>query len=144
MTTLTAHQLQSLFATIFKPRPSDRVLTTIVDVPDETVPDSTDWKDRREMAYDWWVKSISFKHELGLERVEIYYYPNVGSSNNNLPAEVFHWGGKPGTLDAATLRSEGLAVPLEDVLRETDLLVAPTEFSATAPCKMLAKRFGFR
>ncbi|MBL0176488.1 MAG: hypothetical protein IPP94_14690 [Ignavibacteria bacterium] len=141
---LTAAELRDLFTTVFHPRPSDRVLTTIVDVPDEAVPDNEQWRSRRELAYEWWVKSIEFKNDIGLEQVEIFWYPNVGSNNNNLPDTLYHWAGKPGELSAAVLRAQGMPVPLTEVLGRTDLIIAPTEFSATAPLKMLAKVHNFR
>ncbi|MFZ1730331.1 MAG: hypothetical protein WAV84_09440 [Bacteroidota bacterium] len=141
---LTTEELRHLFLTVFQPRTSDKVLTIIVDVPDGPVPDNNDWRDRREMAYNWWMRAIAFKHDLGLERLEIYYYPNVGSNNNDLPETLYHWGGNPSMLDADVLVTEGMAVPLADVMTFTDLIIAPTEFSATAPCKMLAKQYNFR
>ena len=144
MTELTTEELRHLFLTVFKPRPTDKVMTIIVDVPDERVPDDKDWSERRVMGYNWWMRAIAFKHDLGLERLEIYYYPNVGSNNNDLPDTLYHWGGNPAHLDAATLLAEGLAVPMAEVMTFTDLIIAPTEFSATAPCKMLAKQYNFR
>lgn len=144
MTELTTEELRHLFLTVFKPRPTDKVMTIIVDVPDERVPDDKDWSGRRVMGYNWWMRAIAFKHDLGLERLEIYYYPNVGSNNNDLPDTLYHWGGNPAHLDAATLVAEGMAVPMSEVMTFTDLIIAPTEFSATAPCKMLAKQYNFR
>jgi hypothetical protein len=141
---LTTAELRELFRTVFRPRPDDAVLTLIVDVPDAALPDTADWRDRRLLAYDWWTKCIAFKHDLGLDAVELFYYPHVGSNNNDLPAEFHHWGGRPDTLDAARLRDEGLPVSRDEVLARTDLIIALTEFSATAPCKLLAKRHGFR
>ena len=41
------------------------------------------------MAYDWWMKAIACKHDIGLERLEIYYYENVGSNNNDLPDTMY-------------------------------------------------------
>jgi len=144
MKELTTEELKNLFLTVFKPRPSDRVLTIIADVPDTRVPDDEQWRQRRIMAYNWWMRSIAFKHDLGLERIEIFYYPNVGSNNNNLPDTFYHWGGNPANLNTDVLTAEAMPVPLGDVLSSTDLIIAPTEFSATAPCKMLAKQYNFR
>jgi hypothetical protein len=144
MNELTTEELKQLFMTVFQPRETDHVLTIIVDVPDAAVPDNTHWRERRVMGYNWWMRAIAFKHDMGLDRLEIYYYPNVGSNNNNLPDTLYHWGGNPSGLDADLLRAEGLAVPLADILKDTDLIIAPTEFSATAPCKMLAKQYNFR
>jgi hypothetical protein len=144
MKELTTEELKQLFMTVFQPRETDKVLTIIIDVPDEHVVDHAKWKERRIMGYNWWMRAIAFKHDMGLERLEIYYYPNVGSNNNDLPDTLYHWGGNPSDLDARRLRDEGLAVTLADVLKDTDLIIAPTEFSATAPCKMLAKQYNFR
>lgn len=144
MKELTTEELKQLFLTVFKPRVTDKVLTIIVDVPDEAVPDHKQWSERRQMAYNWWMRAIAFKHDMGLERLEIYYYPNIGSNNNDLPETLYHWGGNPGELTADVLVREGMAVPLADVMTDTDLIIAPTEFSATAPCKMLAKQYNFR
>ena len=52
MTLLTADELKNLFRTVYKPRASDKVMTIIADVPDAAVPDSSDWRERRELAYD--------------------------------------------------------------------------------------------
>lgn len=68
----------------------------------------------------------------------------MGSNNNNLPDTLYHWGGNPAGLTRDNLLAEGLPVPLAEVLTDTDLIIAPTEFSATAPCKMLAKQYNFR
>lgn len=144
MKEITTEDLKQLFLTVFKPRVSDKVLTIIADVPDEAVPDHKDWSERRQMAYNWWMRAIAFKHDLGLERLQIYYYPNIGSNNNDLPETLYHWGGNPGHLTADVLVKEGMAVPLAEVMTDTDLIIAPTEFSATAPCKMLAKQYNFR
>ncbi|MBI5648245.1 MAG: hypothetical protein HY962_15040 [Ignavibacteriae bacterium] len=144
MDMLTADELKSLFRTVYKIRESDQVLTILVDVPDAKVPDTQEWRERRELAYDWWIKAISFKNELGLKRVEIYYYPNVGSNNNDLPTDLYHWGGRPGDLNADTLRADGMATRLAEIMNGTNLIIALTEFSATAPCKMLAKKYNFR
>ena len=144
MDMLTADELKSLFRTVYKIRESDQILTVLVDVPDAKVPDTQEWRERRELAYDWWIKAISFKNELGLKRVEIYYYPNVGSNNNDLPTDLYHWGGRPGDLHADTLRADGMATRLAEIMNGTNLIIALTEFSATAPCKVLAKKYNFR
>jgi len=144
MNELTADELRKLFLTVFKPRETDHVLTILVDVPNQTTPDNEEWVSRRKMAYDWWVKAIGFKTDLGLDRVEIFYYENVGSNNNDLPDMLYHLGGSPTSLNATTLLKEGMPLPLTDVLASTDLIIAPTQFSATAPCKILAKQYNFR
>lgn len=141
---LTQAELRNLFETVFKPRPTDRTLTILVDVPNTPVPDDDEWRERRELAYDWWVKTITFKHDIGLDTVQILYYENVGSNNSDLPPTVYHYGGKPTHLTAEMLSDEGIPLQLEEVLQKTDWIIALTKFSATAPCKMLAKIYHFR
>ena len=63
---LTSDQLQTLFRTVFHFRPDDDVLTFIVDVPNDAVPDTDTWKERRMMAFDWWEKASAFKDAFGL------------------------------------------------------------------------------
>jgi hypothetical protein len=120
---LSATDLRNLFTTVFKPRPTDRVLTIIVDVPDDKIPDNPNWRERREMAYDWWVQTITFKRDIGLHRVELYYYPNVGSNNNDLPEALYHWGGHPGELVAERLAVEGITVPLDEVFSDAVVVI---------------------
>jgi leucyl aminopeptidase (aminopeptidase T) len=67
----------------------------------------------------------------------------VGMGNADLPAQV--WIGSPQALpDTADALVPAAAVPLEQVLGSHSVLLAPTEFSATAPLKLMAKKHRFR
>jgi hypothetical protein len=142
--TLKSEQLSSLLATVFKIRPEDRVLTFLVDVPDERSADTAEWKDRRAMAHDWWSKVSGCRDAMGLEEVRLVYYPNVHTANNDLPPVMYTYEGDPAELSVSVLTSMGTPVAMEEVFAQTDLIMVPTEFSATAPCKMLAKKFAVR
>ncbi|MAT39533.1 MAG: hypothetical protein CL946_08000 [Ectothiorhodospiraceae bacterium] len=144
MDTLTTDNLKQLFETVFQFRPADKVLTFIVDVPNDNLPDHDQWLARRSMAYDWWQKASSFREDIGLETVQIFYYENVGSNNNNLPDRFYAVEGSPEQFTAEVIRLKGKEIPMAEVMAETDLIIAPTELSATAPCKMLAKEYDFR
>ena len=139
---LTGTELSALIRRVFAPTPADRRVAFLVDLPDARTPDHAEWRARRELAAGWVTELQSVRADLGLE-TDLVVYPNVAMNNADLPPRV--WFAAPATLpaDAAGL-DPAAAVPLESVLATHSILVAPTEFSATAPLKLLAKRYGFR
>ncbi len=141
--TLTESELFSLFSAVFRPGSEDAVMTFIIDVPDARLPDHPLWKERRRMAVDWWTKTLTRKEDHGLKEVLCLWYPNVGSNNNDLPETLYFWDGNPEEANADAIL-EGQPISRDAVLERTDIIVAATELSATAPCKMLAKTFHFR
>ncbi|NOY06141.1 MAG: hypothetical protein GXO82_05850 [Chlorobi bacterium] len=143
-TVLSQSELQSLFQTVFAPGPEDRVVTFLVDVPSVIEEDSEDWKERRRMAMEWWADVLEFLPGMGMEKAQIMYYANVGKNNADLPETVYEWKGDATALYANTLPSAGRPRRLVEVLDESDIVLAPTEYSATAPLKMLAKKHRFR
>jgi hypothetical protein len=139
---LTVEELTALVQRVFQPRESDRALALVVDLPDGTVPDHAAWRERRQIAAAWAAGLASARHVHRLD-VALYWYRNARSNNADLPPKAWrHLGGRlPETaadLDPAT------AAPLESVLGAHELVLAPTEFSATAPLKVLARKLGFR
>jgi len=117
---LSGEELVRLVERVFRPGPEDRRLAFLVDLPDENVPDHPDWAARREMAAGWSRELSARRGDLGLREVRLVHYPNVGRNNADLP------GG------------------LEEIFDSYRILIAPTEFSATAPLKLMARRHGFR
>lgn len=141
---LTPEQLETLIRSVFHPTPDDRVLALLVDLPNAAVPDNAAWRDRRAIAFEWKGALEQVRGALGLAEIRLLAYENVGSNNNELPAQLFELPGDPAGLDAAALPGAGRPVALEALLGEAQILLAPTEFSTTAPLKLLARRFGFR
>ena len=136
--TLTADELTALIQRVFRPRENDRALAFIVDLPDEATPDHAAWRERREMAVGWAEALESAERTHGLD-VALYWYRNVRSNNADLPGRAWrHLGGAPPG-DADDL-NQASAAPLAQVLQAHELVVAPTELSATAPLKVLARR----
>ncbi len=70
-------------------------------------------------------------YELGLKGGEIFAYKITGGSNLDLPAEAF-------TLDGREVNL------VEDVLKQYDIVLCISTYSATAPLTAFAKQFGFR
>lgn len=121
MESLSRQELFRLVERVFRPRAEDRALALLVDLPDERTADHPAWAARREMARDWWRILSEGRAELGLEAVDLVSYPNVGSNNADLPAD-----------------------PFDSVFSRYSILIAVTEFSATAPLKLKAREHGFR
>ncbi len=139
---LSAEELTNLVQRVFEPTADDRALAVIVDLPDDQVPDSDQWMVRRRLAAGWVEELANAKNEHGLE-VALYLYPNVHSNNADLPPTAWRWTGEdlPNHVDAMIGH---LAEPMDGVLGSHQIVIAPTEFSTTAPLKVMAPRLGFR
>lgn len=143
MNNLTAEDLVRLIRSVFPPRPGDRRLAILVDVPRRSEDDTEPWRRRRALAAEWAASLQDRTGELGLDGVDLVAYPDVGSNNADLPAEGFRVTGPLSEL-AEGLAGVGEKVPFEQVFGGSHLLFAPTEYSTTAPLKVAARRHGFR
>lgn len=139
--TLNGEELARLVRSVFAPGPDDRSLAFLVDLPDRTVVDHPAWARRRELACSWWRALREEASGIGLDHVELVVYRNTHRNNAELPAEGMCCprGELPET-------AEGLTgtVPFAELFTRHRLWMAPTEFSATAPLKVAARRYGFR
>jgi hypothetical protein len=141
-TSLSQDELVRLVRRVFRPRPEDRELALLVDLPDEGTPDHPDWAARREMAAEWCGLLQEARDDLGLDEVRLVLYRNVGRNNADLPAEaVIHSCVE--LLDPAAAR-EGRVVPFAEIFDTHQIMIASTEYSATAPLKLSAREHGFR
>jgi hypothetical protein len=139
---LSQDELVRLVRRVFRPQPDDRELALLVDLPDEGTPDHPDWAARREMAAEWCGLLQEARDDLGLDDVRLVLYRNVGRNNADLPAEaVIHPCGA--LLDPST-EQEGRLVSFAEIFETHRILIAATEYSATAPLKLKAREHGFR
>ena len=136
---LTANELSMLVSRVFSRRPDERGLAVLVDLPDGESPDNDAWALRREVAAGW-VHVLANGSDLD---AVLYLYRNVRRNNADLPSVVWRHAGGPLPVHADSLGAAA-AVLLDDVLQRTPMVLAPTEFSATAPLKVLARTLGFR
>ncbi len=136
-------ELISLVGSVFSPGPKDRVLGLLVDVPRDPEVDSQRWRERRDIAEGW--RDILQAHirQLGLDSVRLFAYPDVGSNNADLPDSAYEMGG-PLPPEAKGLPASGRKTDFSDIFSTCQLLMAPTEYSTTAPLKNAAKQYGFR
>jgi hypothetical protein len=141
---LSARELEKLIRNVFSPGPSDTHLAILTDVPDKKFGDNPLWRERRVLSRHWLEQLEDAKIHLGLEEVEFFYYPNVGSHNAELPKVFFTFDGDPRTVDRKKLEQEGNPVSLRSLFAKYPIMLVPTEFSATAPLKLNARKYGFR
>jgi hypothetical protein len=141
MDNLDYDQLRALLDSVFALRDDERWLTLLVDLPDERVPDTDAWRDRRAIASEWFALLRAGRSALPFTDAVCCTYPNVGSNNNDLPrlASVTREG--IGGFGSA----EGDArMEMRTILESSSVVLAPTQLSATAPLKVLARELGFR
>jgi len=95
-----------LFKCVFSPKPGENILF-LVDNPHDGIGDSAAWKERREMAQEWYttIKAMGAEKEFS---VFILEYDATGQHSAPIPKEVI------------------------DVVRKSNLVIAMTEFSATS------------
>ncbi|MCP5047773.1 MAG: hypothetical protein GY940_11425, partial [bacterium] len=140
---LSSDELIKLIQSVFTKETGDKQLAILVDAPRNRENDTSLWKDRRAIAEGWFHELKDSSGAIGLERVALVAYPDVGSNNADLPETAFFiTGNLPETADG--LAGAGESVAFETVFSQFQLFLAPTENSTTAPMKNAAKRHGFR
>jgi hypothetical protein len=139
---LKAGELVDLVRRVFAPRASDRQMAILVDLPDDDAQDVEFWRARREMAAKWHALLKPRIADAGLHWVDLVLYQNVRANNADLPAIAAYHPGGPLPVCYADMTEDSVA--FDRVFKTHQILLAPTEFSATAPLKIAAKSFGFR
>ena len=81
---------------------------------------------------------------IGVDRVDLVAYQNVGSNNADLPADAFLWDKEDPPNAVEDLWRSGRELPFDAVFHSARLILAPTEFSTTAPLKLASAQHGFR
>ncbi len=141
---LSEQQLIALIEKVFAPAPDEKRLSILVDVPDGRTPDTPLWQDRRRIAAEWYALCREIKAVLGIQVVDLLYYQNSGSNNADFPQVGFRWTGPASDADFDTIQKNGAEVNLEEALRDSNIVLVPTQFSATAPLKLRAAQYGFK
>ena len=95
-----------MFKDVFAPKPGEKVLF-LIDMPHDNIKDSDMWKERREMAQEWYNIFKEMGAEAGFS-VNIMEYESTGMDNAPIPQ---------GIIDAAC---------------KSNLVIAMTEFSASS------------
>jgi hypothetical protein len=120
-----AFDLEKLIRDVFAPQPGEKVLVT-VDVPHGEVKDHDQWVQRRQMAEEWHAAFERMGAEEGFSVHPMFTYPATGASNADLP--------EGGEID-------GRPVSFEDLFPDVNIVVALTEYSASAPLIGYTQKF---
>jgi hypothetical protein len=140
---LDGDELAALVRRVFSPGPEDHGLAILADVPREGEPDTAAWRRRRELAAAWAAALDEERNGLGLERISLAWYRATGSNNADLPDRLV-WG-QPGYVPASWSElagGDGATFPA--LYSGHSMVLALTEYSATAPLKVAARRHPFR
>ena len=141
MQLLSDSELVQLVRSVFPVLPNDEYLTILVDIPNNPQNDFQDWKKRRHMAYDWYTKLNANTQALNLQGVRLCAYASVDSNNADLPRFGYIYDKAVPNISNELL---GDKWRFETIFNNTQLFLAPTQFSTTAPLKVAAKRYAFR
>jgi len=141
---LTDDELFTLITSVFAPQETDKNLAILTDVPNERRADHEKWQERRSIVYEWYQQLSNLRSKFGFDAVDIYLYENAESNNADLPDVFYKINTVEEPVKASILPSMGKEVPRDTVLGQYQILLVPTEYSATAPLKMLGKQFPFR
>jgi hypothetical protein len=137
---LDFEQLRTLLSSVFALKEKEGALTFLVDLPGTKLKDNAEWADRRRIAAEWYTTLAKHLDKLPFDGIMLYSYDNVGTNNNDLPSEMVL--AAHATHGSSWMTGE--IVSLEGILEITSVVLAPTELSATAPLKNLARKFHFR
>ncbi len=117
--------LEKLLIDVFDPQRGEKVLV-MVDLPHGGIADNEGWAARREMAQEWRAAFQKLARKRKFSVYPLLTYAATGTHNSPLPQE--------GT-------ANGKSVRLEDILADTDIAIALTEYSATASLSEFGQRF---
>jgi hypothetical protein len=117
--------LRKLFADVFDPQ-SGETAAVLVDLPHGEIADNDAWRKRRALAERWHGALSEFGSERRFEVLPLVTFEASGMNNGQLPERG---------------RQNGVAVVLEELGARATLLLALTEFSASAPLIGWTKKF---
>ncbi len=120
-----AFSLEALFVDVFAPRQGE-IVTVMYDMPHGEIRDTDEWRERRQLAEEWREEMARFAGKYGLVVSPIVSYQATGAHNADLP-EI-------------GLR-EGRAVRLEDIARDSTIIISMPQFSASAPLIGFTNKF---
>lgn len=121
---MPVNQLEKLFIDVFNPLPGETVLF-ITDGPHGDLEDYDQWHSRRQMAEEWWITFDQLGNKMNFKVLPMLTFSATGNNNGPLPDE--------GEMD-------GMQVRLEEIFRQSNIVMAMTEFSATAPLMVFSKQ----
>ncbi|MBD3384923.1 hypothetical protein GF407_08340 [candidate division KSB1 bacterium] len=142
METLSKNELKKLIQSVFPPLESDKQLYILVDLPKSRQEELAAWNRRRNIAFDWYGTLAGMQAALGI-KPHLVAYINVGSNNADLPENGYIIE-EAVPQNAEILVSRHQPQSFSRIFTNADIVIALTQFSATAPLKLAAKVYDFR
>lgn len=136
---LSGTELFELIQRVFAPKAEETSVAILVDLPDAKIADNPDWRERRLMAAKW----VEALRQDGRLNPSLVLYRNAHNNNGDLPEACWQYQGATLPERAEDLTSEG-AEAFTSIFARFTMILAPTEFSATAPLKVVAKTWPIR
>lgn len=139
---LRGDELVALIKRVFQPREDDKGVAILVDLPDTRVPDNADWAARREIAVGWLRELSAHRSALAMSPT-LAVYRNAHTNNGELPDRcwIYRDGDLPRTAEEL---DPAASISFAELFAGNSILLVPTQFSATAPLKMAAKKCPIR
>jgi hypothetical protein len=120
-----AFDLEKLFVDVFAPLNGD-VVTILYDLPHGEIQDRGEWQERRKMAEDWHREIGTFSKSYGVRVNPIVTYGATCCHNSDMP----EYG-----------MCQGERIRLEDIIRDSTIILSMPQYSASAPLMALAKAY---
>ena len=120
-----AFELEKLFVDVFAPQSGD-VVTIMYDLPHGEIRDHEEWQERRKMADEWHRQIAGFSESYGMLVNPIVTYDATGAHHADPP----EYG-----------MCKGERIQLEDIIRDSTIIISMPQYSATAPLVGFAKKY---
>lgn len=143
MNDLSENELIQLIQSVFPAHPDDHSLAILVDIPRNPNDDTEDWKQRRQLAQAWHHALADQSAKLHLDEIKLIAYPDVASNNADLPEDAYLITQELPD-DASLLGIDSRRIRFSNLFLNTQIFLAPTQYSTTAPLKVAAGKFNFR
>ena len=139
MSSLSQKELVRLIKSVFPGLDGDKQLAILADVPNQAEHDTEAWRKRRAIAESWASGLKKAASDLNLT-VQLLGYASVDSNNADLPPTFYPVQELPQL--STEFNTDGLTA--ETFYTETQIILALTQYSATAPLKVAARKYKFR
>ena len=120
-----AFELKRLFEDVFNPRKGE-IVTIIFDVPHDHINDTKEWSERRKMAQEWQRQLEKFAGQYGIFIKPPVLYKATGTHNMDMPEYGV---------------CQGASVSLDDVIKNSTIIISMPEFSASAPLLGFTRKY---